>query len=169
MWNEPPERRHPRLDAERYADVSLICSVTIVVRDRAPAFANATLAEAVVEVLREHAARTEVVVYVYCVMPDHAHLVLSASARCDLITFVGQFKNLAQRAAWRHGFDGKLWQTSFWDRFLRHADQLETAIAYVIHNPVRRGLVEVWTDYPHSGSLVFPLRAAGFRTGGDGA
>jgi hypothetical protein len=29
--------------------------------------------------------------------------------------------------------------------------------SYIIHNPVRNGIVEHWEDYPFSGSLVYEL------------
>ncbi len=120
-------------------------------------FADRAVAAAVVEVLQRRARETGVLVYGYCVMPDHVHLVVGPSPTCDVITFVGQVKNLAQRAAWRLGLDGKLWQESFWDRFLRTDEQVERAVEYVLSNPVRRGLVPTWRDYPFSGSLVLDL------------
>jgi REP element-mobilizing transposase RayT len=100
---------------------------------------------------------TGVAVYAYCVMPDHVHLVIEPSPDCDLVTFVGQFKNLAQRAAWALGVEGAFWQKGFFDHFLRREEQLERVVAYVVENPVRRGLVETWQDYPFAGSLVFEL------------
>ena len=51
-------------------------------------------------------------------MPDHVHLI-SASPTCDIVTFTGQFKNLAPREAWGCGIKGAFWPTSFWDDFLR--------------------------------------------------
>ena len=76
---------------------------------------------------------------------------------CDIVTFTGQFKNLAQREAWRLGVTGAFWQLSFWDHFLRGDERLELVIEYVLNNPVRSGLVARWRDYPFSGSLVFDL------------
>jgi len=73
------------------------------------------------------------------------------------VTFVGQFKNLSQRAAWGLGIRGAFWQGSFWDHFLRREEQVETAVNYVLNNPVRSGLVQQWQDYPFCGSLVFDL------------
>ena len=96
-------------------------------------------------------------VYAYCLMPDHAHLVLGPSHVCDIITFVGQFKNLAQRAIWHRGVSGRLWQVSIWDRFLREEESLDEVVGYVLHNPVRKGLVAKWQDYEVSGSLVNDL------------
>ena len=115
------------------------------------------VARRAVQVLREQAGKTEVPIYAYCIMPDHVHLVLDPSTSCDIVTFVGRFKNLAQRAAWREGVRGTFWQTSFWDHFLRREEQLQVVVDYVLNNPVRAGLVEQWQDYPFSGSLVFDL------------
>ena len=147
-----------RLDTGSYAQPGAICSVTVAVQDRQPIFADPIVAAAAVEVLVEHAGKTGAVIYGYCVMPDHLHLVLGPSATCDIITFVGQCKNLAQRAAWRHGVNGACWQVSFWDHFLRAEEQIEQVVEYVLSNPVRRGLARDWRDYPFSGSLVFALR-----------
>jgi putative transposase len=152
------QRHRIRLPTAVYAQPGHVCSITIAVQDRRPVFGDAIVADAAIDVLRSHADRTEVPIYAYCVMPDHAHLVLAPSLRCDILTFVAQFKNLAQRAAWRAGVVGAFWQKSFWDRFPRNEEQLETVIEYVLNNPVRRGLVDDWRDYPHSGSLVFDLR-----------
>lgn len=155
MAPPPRHRKRIRLDAHLYAELGRICSITIAVQDRRPVFADPVVAGSAVDVLREHARRTAVLIYAYCVMPDHVHLVVEPSAGCDLITFVGQFKNLAQRAAWTHGVSGRFWQQSFWDRFLRAGDQLQTHVQYVLDNPVRAGLVTDRRDYRFSGSLVF--------------
>ncbi len=109
------------------------------------------------QVLTERAEKTGVVVYGYCVMPDHVHLVASPSAVCDLVRFVGEFKNLTQREAWRRGVQGRIWQASFWDHFLRAEEQLETTVQYVLDNPVRSALTAHWRDYAFCGSLVFDL------------
>lgn len=152
-----PARRHKRirLDARLYAQVGAVCSVTVAVRQRQPIFANLTLAEGAVQILRERATATGVEVYAYCVMPDHIHLLLAASPLCDIPMFVGQFKNLVQRFAWLSGVQGTFWQRSFWDHFLRADEDLEQVLAYVLNNPVRYGLVEDRRDYPYSGSFVF--------------
>ena len=85
-------------------------------------------------------------------MPDHAHLSLGTLPTGDIVTFVGQFKHLAQREAWRRGIKGTFWQSSFWDHFLCGDERLEQVVEYVLNNPVRSGLVERWCDYRFSGS-----------------
>lgn len=144
-----------RLAAHAYAVEGAICSVTIGLRDRAPRFADARFAAAAVEVLGERAAQMGVQVFAYCFMPDHVHLLLAPSVRCDVITFVGQFKNLAQRRFWELGGRGTIWQKSFWDHFLRAEEDLVVAVEYILNNPVRAGLVEHWRDYRFAGSMVF--------------
>ncbi|MDP2659614.1 MAG: transposase, partial [Dehalococcoidia bacterium] len=153
-------KRHKRirLDAGLYSQPGVVCSVTVAVKDRQPIFADALVASSAVDILRSQAERTGVRVYAYCVMPDHIHLVLGPSAGCDVMTFVGQFKNLAQRAAWDCGVKGAFWQTSFWDHFLRADEGVEMVVEYVLNNPVRKRLASEWSDYPFSGSLVFPMR-----------
>ena len=153
-----PVRKHPRLGRDAYATVGAVCSITIALRDRCRRFADPTLAAPTIDLLCEHAAKTRVTVFGYCLMPDHVHLLLSPSVDCDLVTFVGQFKNLAQRCFWRAGGQGLLWQKSFWDHFLRADEDVAVVLDYILKNPVRAGLVERWQDYPFVGSLVFTLR-----------
>ena len=126
-----------------------------------PVFASPAVAAAAGNVRRRHAAVADVPVDAWCVMPDHVHLILGAAPSCDIVTFVGQFKNLAPREAWRLGVKGAFWQTSFWDHFLRGDERLAHAIEYVLNNPVRSGLVERWCDYRFSGSIVFELADIG--------
>ena len=83
-------------------------------------------------------------------MPDHVHLVLGASPTCDIVAFVGQFKNLTQREAWRLGVEGAFWQK-----------RIEHVVEYVLNNPVRSELVERSCDYPFSGSTVFEIVRGG--------
>src|SRR5437764_396375 len=103
-------RKRIRLGPSEYQQSGAICSVTVAVQGRRRVFAEPRVAGAAVEVLRERASITGVVVYAYCVMPDHIHLVIAPSGACDIVTFVGQFTDLVQRAAWRHGVAGRFWQ-----------------------------------------------------------
>jgi REP element-mobilizing transposase RayT len=157
--NGPPRRWHKRirLGAQEYRQPGAICSVTIAVQSRRPVFADLLIAQATEEILEERANATGVRVFAYCIMPDHIHIVLAPSVDCDIVTFVGQFKNLAQRAVWRHGVAGRFWQPSFWDHFLRGDEDLKRVAKYILANPVRAGLVERWQDYPFAGSLVWDV------------
>ena len=150
-------RKRIRLDAGEYGQTGAICSITIAVKDRRPVFGNPEIALAAVDVLRLLSARFGVRIYGYCVMPDHVHLIIEPSDTCDIVTFVGQFKNLTLRRAWSHGVEGSFWQSSFWDHFLRRQEGLKDLVMYVLNNPTRSGLVEHWREYPYSGSFALEL------------
>jgi REP element-mobilizing transposase RayT len=150
-------RKNIRLDASAYAQLESICSVTIAVEARRPIFSHPRNAALAVEVLHQLTERYRVRMFGYCVMPDHVHLVLSPSPTCDIVTFVGRFKNLSQRALWQRGVVGSFWQKSFWDHFVRQDEGLERTVMYGADNPVRRGLIGDWRDYPFAGSFVLQL------------
>ncbi|MFZ1142671.1 MAG: hypothetical protein ABR881_15705 [Candidatus Sulfotelmatobacter sp.] len=42
---------------------------------------------------------------------------------------------------------GRVWQTESFDRVLRSSESLDAKVAYVLENPVRKGLVDKWEDY----------------------
>ena len=152
-----PTRKQHRLPAAAYGGDNIVVSVTAVVRDRRRVFADPVIAAAAVDVLRERASFHGIRMYAFCVMPDHVHLVFHSSETCDPSTFVGQFKNLAQRRAWAAGVVGVIWQRRFWDRVIRDDDALDRAIQYVLNNPVRAGFVSHPSQYPFLGPL--PERA----------
>jgi len=90
-------------------------------------------------------------------MPDHVHLLISASERESIIEFVREIKSLSTKMAWQHGYSGTIWQRSFYDHFLRKDEDCKMVANYIVHNPVRAGIVQHWQNYPFSGSLVYEL------------
>lgn len=152
-----PSRKHIRLLPERYRQIGAVCSVTFVTRERREIFASPEVALMAVDVIRRQAAVSLMLIYAYCVMPDHVHLILATAAERDIVRFVGEVKNLVQRGCWERGQRGRIWQTSFYDHFLRAEEDLAQAVEYVLANPVRRGLVTDWRDYAYCGSLVIDL------------
>lgn len=150
-------RQRIRLPAALYAVPGAVCSITVATKDRLAVLADPVLAEKTTELIRGHARRRAVPVHAFCVMPDHVHLVLEPGPSCDVIRFVGELKNLCQRLAWERGFGGRIWQTSFWDHFLRADEELRVVVAYVLNNPVRKGLVSEWREHRYSGSLTMDM------------
>ena len=53
---------------------------------------------------------------------------------------------------------GVKWQKDFYDHILREEDELMKHLRYIAENPVRRGLVAEWNEYPFTGSEVFDLQ-----------
>jgi hypothetical protein len=50
------------------------------------------------------------------------------------------------------------WQKGYWDRITRSVHEEAHCAWYLVNNPVRRGLVESWADYPFTGSIGFDLK-----------
>lgn len=113
-------------------------------------------------------------VWAYCFMPDHLHLLLEGEKpESDLKRFITAFKqrsgynyrnnlkitelsdsspqNVAQ--SFSSAENGKLWQPSYYDHVLRKDEDLKSVIQYIFNNPVRKGIVEQYADYPFLGSL----------------
>ncbi|MHB1005589.1 MAG: REP-associated tyrosine transposase [Chloroflexota bacterium] len=156
---DTPRRYHKRirLRPSLYTQPGSVCSLTTAVLGRRPVFSDHALAVEAVAVLRHQAVQTGVKVYAYCLMPDHLHLVIEPGPVCAVTAYVGRCKSLITRAAWTHGLQGAIWQKSFWDHFLRAGEELNDAVDYVLANPVRKGLVTAWQEYPFSGSLLLEL------------
>jgi len=154
---QPKHRQRIRLDPEIYRTPDLPCFVTIATKGKQAIFSERNLAENFVALLRAACKENGVPLYAYCVMPDHAHLLLSGSKTKGIIEFVGEIKSRSTKLAWQHGYRGTIWQRSFYDHFLRRDEDCMLVAKYIIGNPVREGIVERWEDCPFSGSLVYEL------------
>ena len=94
------------------------------------------------------------VVTAYCFMPDHVHALAEGSSdRACLKTFVSRAKQLSG-FHFKREFGRRLWQAYGYERVLREEEGTPEIIRYIVHNPVRAGLVQSPTDYPFWGSQV---------------
>lgn len=147
-----------RLDPSAYVANGNVCLVTICTEDGKPVFQDPPFTQECIALLSRLGKENSMAVYAYCFMPDHLHLLLSTQGKTGIILFIRKLKSLTGRLFTARKLGNKLWQTSFYDHFLRKEENLETAIEYILNNPVRRGFVRDWKQYPFSGSLVFALR-----------
>jgi putative transposase len=92
---------------------------------------------------------------VYCLMPDHVHLLwLGVSPRSDqklAIRFLRQFINahLGPQFALQHqAFDHVL------NADERECGAFENVAAYIRENPERAELVKAWPDWPYAGCML---------------
>ncbi len=85
------------------------------------------------------------------VMPDHVHLVLCpivVNGQAVPLRRITQAIKGASAHAINHSLNrwGPVWQDESFDHVIRHG-QLYNKIAYVLNNPVRKGLVRKWNEY----------------------
>jgi putative transposase len=145
-------RGYQRCSSIDYANGHNVFFVTICVKPRRPAFVtperNATLVSQITRIQEEGFWG----VYLYCIMPDHVHLVVNPGPR-GLPDAVRRFKG---RVAtwWRRSGDGRtLWQAGFFDHRLRNGESYTDKCRYVMENPVRAKLAARAEEYPWTGSM----------------
>jgi REP element-mobilizing transposase RayT len=89
------------------------------------------------------------------VMPDHVHMIFTPlvdAARMEVCSLAGIMD--AIKGASAHsvnqalGRKGRVWQTESFDHVLRSSESLDAKIEYLLANPMRRSLVDVWSEYP---------------------
>ena len=142
-------RRSPRLKYFDYIG-PLVCSLTLVTRQRAPLFLRADLSETCLQCLQQSSERCGVNVNAYCLMADHVHLLVEVPEGISLKAFVQHFKQLSGYALKRKlGF--AVWQISYYDHILRDSESILDVARYIWDNPVRKGLVSDRGHYPFSG------------------
>jgi putative transposase len=104
------------------------------------------------------AREEEFAIIAYCFMPEHLHMVVEGAAEnSDLKTFISRAK---QFSAYEHSQRAgkRLWQRYCFEHVIRDCESTQRQVAYVLQNPVRRGLVAEPADYPHIGSSLYTKR-----------
>src|SRR5262245_56204535 len=131
--------------------------LTFCARARLPVFRDAHVVEQTLTQFRRTSTFERFAILAYCVMPDHAHLLVEG------LCADSDFKRFAKMAKQRSGSayarsqGARLWQEGYYERVLRDDDDARALAKYIVNNPVRAGLVEAPDDYPFIGSDVWSL------------
>ena len=62
----------------------------------------------------------------------------------DMKAIKGASAHAINRRAGKHG---SVWQEESFDRIIRSSESLDAKVAYILENPVRKGLVSDWRQY----------------------
>ncbi len=102
-----------------------------------------------------HDHRKKYMLYVAVVMPDHVHMILAPlvdAKRHQIVSLVDIMRGIkgasAREINQRMGRHGAVWQEESFDHVLRSTEGLDTKVDYILQNPVRKGLVSDWREYP---------------------
>jgi putative transposase len=152
-----PSRKRIRLDPSIYREDGRVFSVAIGTQSRLPVFLDLSFGIACINSLNELRRTRKNRVLAYCLMPDHVHLLLSSCSDSHLPSFVGAWKSACYHERRRRGSADTLWQRSFFDHALRDNEDVAIVATYILNNPVRKGLVRDFHDYPLCGSFEFDL------------
>lgn len=87
----------------------------------------------------------------YSIMPNHVHLIFY-KAQKQVFKILGSLKrHTARQINVLNKTTGKrVWQKESYDNLIRNRNDLVNKINYVIHNPVKAGLVEHWEDHTYT-------------------
>jgi putative transposase len=139
-----------RLAQESYR--GLVCVfITCATHQRHDAFADSALCTRTLDLLhRECTGQVEVTSY--CLMPDHAHLLLTGlTDGAELLTVINRWKQFTGYE-YRTTCARRLWQGNYLDWILRDGDDALATARYIVSDPVRSGLVSDLLDYRWWGS-----------------
>ena len=131
--------------------------MTFCVRQRRPAFKERNVAAQILDHFLRTAEEESFSLLAYCLMPDHAHLLVRAQdATSDLRQFVKSAKEQSGRGyRKRHG--KRLWQEGYFERVLRDETEAREYARYIVNNPVRAGLVATVAEYEFVGATEWTL------------
>ncbi len=122
---------------------------------RKPVLSNTGIVVPLIEELKRETKNARMLLYAYCFMPDHVHLFLFPAGEQDVASFIQSYKSRTTRIYWKIGNRGRLWQHGFYDHILRQEEDIKQVARYILNNPVRKGLIDDFREYPFSGSGVF--------------
>ncbi len=159
MNNKPGRRKNIRLEGFDYKGSAYVYFVTICTHDKQNYFSNVEVAKIIKDEI-EFRMINETILFCYCIMPDHLHMLLSLTddytnrgenknrGKGTLQNWVSAFKRYTSRIT-NQMFDIKpLWQKNFYDHIVRKKESLLKIAEYIVDNPVRKGMVSEWEEYP---------------------
>lgn len=153
--SQVPHEHLPRLDHAHYRGLAIVHWVHTTA-DRKTGWLDDVLHAGFREVLLHAAVRYELLCSVYCLMPDHMHILWMGAAMTsdqqNACAFLRRHMNTLLRPR------GVTLQKQAYDHVLREQERERNAFErtawYVMENPVRAGLVKDRTEWPYCGCVV---------------
>jgi REP element-mobilizing transposase RayT len=130
-----------------------VFAVTIGTASRLPIFDDIPFGLECARLLRQACERTDVRLFAWCFMPDHACLLLGIAGRTSLSGIVTGWKALCSQSRVERGGFPQFWQRGYAERALPGPEAARLAARYILEKPVRAGLVRDCRDYPLCGPL----------------
>jgi REP element-mobilizing transposase RayT len=153
------QRKDLHLKNFDYKNSNFVYFITLCTANKQPYFSKKAVAKIIIkEIDFRNATTKEIKIYCLCLMPDHLHILLSLSESYNktLQNWVTTFKRHTAKDANELFCIKPLWQKNFYDHVVRQDESLLKIIEYIVQNPVRKGMVSDWEEYPYS-RIMDPL------------
>jgi putative transposase len=107
------------------------------------------------EILIKTLEENNCLLHIWLLMPDHCHMIVeSGDESNNILKTIDKFKQYSGYWFYENKLKVK-WQRSYYDHILRDERDIENQVYYVLNNPVRKGIVEDWKDYPYKSSMIY--------------
>jgi putative transposase len=138
-----------------YKGGSFVYFVTICTDGAERYFSNPSISRTLAADL-EFRAKDQIILYCYCIMPDHLHLLFSFHEKYTgtLQNWVSAFKRFGIKEVNKKFGIRIKWQRNFYEHVVRSDESLESIGNYILNNPVRKGMADSWEDYEFSKLLI---------------
>jgi REP element-mobilizing transposase RayT len=131
--------------------------LTFCTRSRHQAFVDdLTVGDTLVQ-FRRTAAENGFAIVAYCMMPDHAHLLVEGTTTSADLRRFAKLAKQRSGAAYAMRVGRALWQEGYYDRVMRHDEDTKAFARYILENPVRASLATHASTYPYSGSDIWSM------------
>jgi REP element-mobilizing transposase RayT len=123
--------------------------ITTSTKSRAPTLSVPAASQVVMDSLKWMEAQGAIELIAAVIMPDHLHFVVCLRDK-DLPSLMHSLKSFtSHKINELLGRQGPLWESQYYDHAIRTEDELKKLVHYCLLNPVRKGLVDNFKEYPH--------------------
>ena len=145
------EKKH-RLPKEFYKG-RVSVAFTLCLKENTRLFINPDIITVFTDMLASVISKANCIVPVYCFMPEHQHVIIAGtSSDVDIWKTMVSYKQ--KTGFWLSENKPEVrWQKDFYDHVIRTHEDIAAQVRYILDNPVRKGLVSLWEDYPFKGSV----------------
>ncbi|GKT09324.1 transposase [Desulforhabdus sp. TSK] len=147
MSNREAHQRNLRKG--RFSQLGNVYFITTGTKDRLPVFSNPAASKIVLDSLRWLNDQGKIELLAAMVMPDHVHFVARLRST-TLPSLMHSLKSFTSNKI--HDLpnrEDRLWEAQYYDHAIRTDDELRERILYCLQNPVRKGLVGHFREWPH--------------------
>jgi REP element-mobilizing transposase RayT len=151
------EKKH-RLALDNYSGFNIV-SFTCCVHDKKQLFVQDPVFFVFEIFLKQSLEKCDCDAHAYLFMSDHVHIILQGkNENSNIWKCMALFKQKTGYRLSKNAPEFK-WQKDFYDHVLRKEEDIRKHVKYVLHNPVRKDLVEDWKKYPYKGSTIYDLNS----------
>jgi REP element-mobilizing transposase RayT len=146
-------RKH-RLESEYYKSQAVSFTICLSTQEDAN---KEHIFRPINEILVNTLKEDNCLLHIWVLMPNHCHMIVeSRDETLDVLKTIDKFKQYS--GFWFYNNKIKMkWKKSYYDHILRDEKDVENQVYYILNNPVRKGIVETWKEYPYKFSMIYDL------------